>query len=164
MSRREFVALVGSAFAWPVTARAQRPALPIVGFMHSLSPEATLHVVTAFRSGLSEAGFVEGRNISIEYRWARGNFDQLPGYAAELVKMGSAVIVATGSTVSALAAKAATTKIPIVWRRGVGCRPPSHPTEHRRCTHDFAGCASVNQCGFAGGESSSKFIEYSIVS
>jgi putative tryptophan/tyrosine transport system substrate-binding protein len=118
MRRREFIALVGAATSWPLTARAQRPPLPIVGFMHSLSPEATLHVVTAFHSGLAEAGFVEGRNISIEYRWARGDFDRLPGYAAELVKLGSAVIVATGSTVSALAAKAATTRIPIVFTSG----------------------------------------------
>ena len=118
MSRRAFIAALGGAAAWPLVAIAQRTGTPTIGFMHSLSPEAAASPVEAFRQGLAELGYVENTNVSIEYRWARGRFDQLPLYAAELVRMRVAVIVAVGSTVSALAAKAATSVIPIVFTSG----------------------------------------------
>ena len=98
-----------------MVAIAQRTGVPTIGFMHSLSPEAAARPVEAFRQGLAEQGYVENASLAIEYRWARGRFDELPRYAAELVRMRVAVIVAAGSTVSALAAKAATSVIPIVF-------------------------------------------------
>jgi putative ABC transport system substrate-binding protein len=97
MRRRTFITLLGGAAVWPLAAHAQQRAAATVGFLHSLSPEATVNVMTAFRSGLAETGHVEGRNVSIEYRWARGNFDLLPIYAADLARMRVAVTVATGS-------------------------------------------------------------------
>jgi len=115
MRRREFLGILGGAAAWPLVARAQRTSVPIIGFMHSLSPEAAARPVEAFRQGLAELGYVENASLAIEYRWARGRFDELPQYAAELARMRVAVIVAVGSTVSALAAKAATSVIPIVF-------------------------------------------------
>ena len=119
MRRRQFIVMLGSATAaWPFAVRSQQPGIPTVGFLHSLSPEATLHVTAAFRRRLAEAGYVEGSNVQIEYRWARGNFDQLPVFAAELVALRVAVLAATGSTVSVRAAKAATSTIPIVFTSG----------------------------------------------
>ena len=100
---------------WPLAARAQPQRMPTVGFMHSLSPEAAAQVLAAFHGGLTDGGYTEGRNVTIEYRWARGQFDRLPAFATELVALRVAVLVATGSTVSALAAKAATSIIPIVF-------------------------------------------------
>jgi putative ABC transport system substrate-binding protein len=119
VKRREFMILLGgAAVAWPLVALAQKSGVPTVGFMHSLSPEATAGVRAAFLRGLAEAGYIEGSNVSVEYRFARGRFDQLPECAAELVALRVAVIVATGSTVSAFAAKAATSVIPIVFTSG----------------------------------------------
>jgi putative tryptophan/tyrosine transport system substrate-binding protein len=118
MRRREFITLIGGAATWPLAARAQQPARPTVGFMHSLAPEVTEHVLAAFRRGLAEAGYVDGSNLAIEYRWARYQFDRLPTFAAEFVARRVALIVAAGSTVSALAAKAATSTIPIVFTSG----------------------------------------------
>jgi putative tryptophan/tyrosine transport system substrate-binding protein len=118
MRRRELIVLVGgAAVAWPGAARAQ-PARPTVGFMHSLAPEVTEHVLAAFHRGLAETGHVEDRNVAIEYRWARYQFDRLPAFAAEFVARPVTVIVAAGSTVSALAAKTATSSIPIVFTSG----------------------------------------------
>jgi putative ABC transport system substrate-binding protein len=117
MKRREVIALLGGTAVWPRVAMGQ-PSVPTVGFMHSLSPEATAPVLAAFRQGLAEAGYSEGGNVLVKYRWGRGRFDQLPLYAAELVALRVAVIAATGSTVSALAAKAATSVIPIVFTTG----------------------------------------------
>jgi putative ABC transport system substrate-binding protein len=118
MTRRELIMLLGGAAAWPLAARAQPPALPVIGFMSSRSPEDSVSVIAAFRRGLGEGGLIEGRNVVLEFRWARGEFDRLPGLAAEFVSQRVSVLVAAGGDPSALAAKAATSTIPIVFGSG----------------------------------------------
>jgi putative ABC transport system substrate-binding protein len=121
MRRREFITLLGGAAAWPLAAHAQQAAVPVVGFVYPGVPELSTGIVAAFRKGLNEAGFIEGRNVTVEFRFAYNDNARLPELAADLAQRRVAVIATPGSTPSALAAKAATTTIPIVF--GIGPDP-----------------------------------------
>ena len=120
MKRRVFIAGLGSAAVWPVVTRAQQPAIPVIGFVSAGSADAEVHYVAAFRKGLSETGYVEGQNVTVEHHWLEGQFDRLPGLMADLVRRRVAVI-ATGTAAAAIEAKGATATIPIVF--GVGDDP-----------------------------------------
>jgi ABC transporter substrate binding protein len=118
MKRRAFIAGLGSATAWPIVAKAEQPVMPVIGFLSSASADGYKPFVAAYRNGLNEAGFVEGRNIAIEFRWAEGQYDRLPSLADELVRLPVALVVASGGLPSVAAAKAKTTTIPIVFTLG----------------------------------------------
>jgi putative tryptophan/tyrosine transport system substrate-binding protein len=116
VNRREFITLLGgSAVAWTITAQAQQPAMPVIGFLGSTSPDAYVDRLREFRQGLKESGFVEGENLMIVYRWAENQPDRLPELATELARRQVTLIAATGGALSALAAKAATATIPILF-------------------------------------------------
>ena len=118
MKRREFIALLGGAAAWPLAVRAQQPAMPVIGFLDLRPPDALTDRLRGFRQGLKDTGYVEGENVAIEYRWAENQFDRLPAQAAELVRRQVAVIVTSGGLTVTFAAKAATTTVPIVFSAG----------------------------------------------
>ena len=118
MKRREFITMLGAAATLPLGARAQQPAMPVIGYLSGATFEIMREYVAAFHRGLADAGFAEGRNVAIEYRWAEGHNDRLPALAMDLVRRGVAVIVVGSSTPGALAAKAATQTIPVVFQIG----------------------------------------------
>ena len=118
MRRREFIAYIGGAAAWPLAARAQQPGMPVVGFLNPGLPEPSSFLVVAFREGLEKEGYVEGQNVTVEYRWASGHYNELQTLASDLVRRHVVAIAATGGSISAQAAKAATANIPIVFNVG----------------------------------------------
>src|SRR5262249_37050312 len=118
IGRRKLLVALGSAAVWPLPARARQPAIPVIGFVRITTPEDSAHLVAAFKRGLGESGFVEGRNVTIEYRYALNQVDRLPALMAELIDRGVGVLAATGGTISARAAKATTTTVPIVFTTG----------------------------------------------
>jgi ABC-type uncharacterized transport system substrate-binding protein len=115
VNRREFITLLGAAAAWPLTARAQQPAIPVIGFLSSATAATFTPYISGFRLGLQDTGYIEGRNVAIEYRWVEGQYDRLLEQAADLARQQVAIIVSSGGAVAALAAKTATTTIPIVF-------------------------------------------------
>jgi putative ABC transport system substrate-binding protein len=118
MNRRDLITLLGGAIAWPITGRAQQNAMPVIGYLQSAAPGPTASVLAALRQGLSDTGYVEGQNLTIEYRWAEGHYDRLPALAAELVGRKVDLIATGGGYVAALATKTATSTIPIVFVGG----------------------------------------------
>ena len=145
MNRRQFIAgLAGSAAAWPLAARAQSPAMPVIGFLSSLAPSDLGLVVPGFYQGLNTVGLVEGRNVAIEFRWAQGDYQRLPAMAAELVNRNVVALAAISGTPSALAAKAATTTVPIVFAIGGDPIAPALVTSLSRPGGNITGVSFYN--------------------
>src|SRR5262245_46931521 len=118
MKRRDFITLLGGAATWPLAARAQQAVMPLLGYLHYLTSQQNIHVDAAFRAGLKEMGYVEGQNVAIEYRWGEGRAERLQSLAEELARIPVKVLAASGGSVAALAAKAATSTIPILFMAG----------------------------------------------